>query len=132
MVARVDRSPSANAVAPRAVEVIRDCCDAAGAVAESMTFMVETRTPACQTLREVRRPTWTAPRRVADVACRHGAVTVASWELVDPLVAQVRPRLSAHGDEAIVLTVLDQALIGELSKAAVSGRRRLRGVERWT
>jgi glutamate---cysteine ligase / carboxylate-amine ligase len=66
------------AVVPRATEVIRDCRDAAGVVAESMTFMVETRTPVCRTLREVCRTLRTGRRRVADVARRHGAVIVAS------------------------------------------------------
>jgi carboxylate-amine ligase len=40
--------PATGAVVPRAAEVIRDCQDAAGVVAESMTYMVETRTPVCR------------------------------------------------------------------------------------
>ena len=70
--------PETGAVVSRAAEVIRDCGDAAGVVAESMTFMVETRTPVCQTLREVRRAVRTKRRLVAEVARRHGAVVVAS------------------------------------------------------
>jgi carboxylate-amine ligase len=70
--------PGTGAVVPRAAEVIRDCRDPAGVVAESMTFMVETRTPVCRTLREVQHALRTGRRRVADVAGRYGAVAVAS------------------------------------------------------
>jgi carboxylate-amine ligase len=70
--------PGTGAVVPRAAQVIRDCQDAAGVVAESMTFMVETRTPVCRTLRDVRRSLRTGRRRVAGVARRHGALVVAS------------------------------------------------------
>jgi len=70
--------PVTGAVVARAAEVIRDCRDAAGVVAESMTFMVETRTPVCRSLGEVRQALRTGRRRVADVAPRHGAMVVAS------------------------------------------------------
>lgn len=70
--------PVTGAVAPRGAEVVRDCRDAAGVVAESMTFMVETRTPVCRTLREVHLALLSGRRRVADAARRHGAVAVAS------------------------------------------------------
>jgi carboxylate-amine ligase len=70
--------PVTGQVVPCAAEVIRDCGDAAGVVAESMTFMVETRTPVCRTLREVHQALRTGRRRVVDVARRHGAIVVAS------------------------------------------------------
>jgi carboxylate-amine ligase len=70
--------PLTGAVLPRAPEVIRDCKDAAGVVAESMTFMVETRTPVCGTLRDVRRSLRTRRRVVAAAALRHGAVVVGT------------------------------------------------------
>jgi carboxylate-amine ligase len=70
--------PASGVVVPRAADVVRDCCDAAGVVAESMTFMVETRTPVCRTLREVGSSLRSGRRRVAEVARRHGAVVVAS------------------------------------------------------
>jgi carboxylate-amine ligase len=70
--------PGTGAVVPLAAEAIRDCRNPAGVVAESMTFMVETRTPVCRTLGEVHHALRTGRRRVADVAGRHGAVTVAS------------------------------------------------------
>jgi glutamate---cysteine ligase / carboxylate-amine ligase len=70
--------PATGAVVPRAPAVIRDCHGAAGVVAESMTFMVETRTPVCGTLAEVGHSLRAGRRRVAEVARRHGAVLVAS------------------------------------------------------
>lgn len=70
--------PATGSVVPRAAEVIRDCCDAAGVVSESMTFMVETRTPVCRTLGEVDLALRTGRRRVADAARGHGAVMVAT------------------------------------------------------
>ena len=70
--------PRTGAVAPWADQVIRDCRDPEGVVAESMTYLVETRTPVCRTLGEVHHSLRTARRRVADAALRHGAVAVAS------------------------------------------------------
>lgn len=70
--------PATGAVVSRAVEVIRDCHDPAGVIAESMTYMVETRTPVCRTLGEVHQALRTGRRRVADAARRHGAVVVAT------------------------------------------------------
>jgi carboxylate-amine ligase len=70
--------PRTGAVVPKAAEVIRDCQDAAGVVAESMTYMVETRTPVCRSLRDVRGSLRMRRRTVAAVARRHGAVVVAS------------------------------------------------------
>jgi carboxylate-amine ligase len=88
--------PETGAGVARAAEVIRDCRDAAGVVAESMTFMVETRTPVCRTLREVRRSLWTGRRRVADLARRHGAMVVASgvapFDLPSPPAVTDNPR----------------------------------------
>ncbi|MGZ5405883.1 MAG: carboxylate-amine ligase, partial [Nocardioides sp.] len=70
--------PVTGAIVPRADEVIRDCRDASGVVAESMTFMVETCTPVCRNLREVHLALRTRRRRVAEAARGHGAVVVAS------------------------------------------------------
>ena len=70
--------PRTGAVAPWADQVIRDCRDPEGVVAESMTFMVETRTPVCRTLGEVHHALRTGRRRVADAARRQGVVAVAS------------------------------------------------------
>jgi glutamate---cysteine ligase / carboxylate-amine ligase len=70
--------PETGAVAPRAAEVIRDCRDAAGVVAESMTFMVETRTPVCRTLQEVGRSLRSRRRLVADAAREHGVLVAAT------------------------------------------------------
>lgn len=49
---------------------------------------------------------------------------VRSWELVDALVAEVRPRLRAHGDEAAVLATLDR--MRDLGGGADRQRRALR------
>jgi carboxylate-amine ligase len=84
--------PGTGAVALRAPEVIRDCHDAAGVVAEAMTFMVETRTPVCRTLQEVGRSLRTSRRRVADAARGHGAVLVASG--IAPFGIPGRPPLT--------------------------------------
>lgn len=88
--------PATGAVVPRAGEVIRDCQDTAGVVAESMTYMVETRTPVCRTLRDVQRSLRTKRRRVAAVAGGHGAVVVASglapFGLPDPATVTDKPR----------------------------------------
>jgi carboxylate-amine ligase len=88
--------PRTGAVVPRAAEVIRNCQDAAGVVAESMTYMVETRTPVCRTLRDVQRSLRTKRRTVADVARGHGALVVASglapFGLPDPAAVTNKPR----------------------------------------
>lgn len=70
--------PRSGAVVARAPEVIRDCHDETGVVAEAMTYMVETRTPVCRTLDEVRTGLRSARLRVADAARRHGAACVAT------------------------------------------------------
>lgn len=70
--------PTTGVVVPVAAEVIRECRSPAGVVAESMQFMVETRTPVCTSLAEVHEGLSTMRRRVAEVASRHGVVTVAS------------------------------------------------------
>lgn len=70
--------PETGRVVPRAAEVIDECRDPGGVVAESMTFMVETRTPVCQTLDDVDHALRAGRRRVAEVAGRHGALVVAS------------------------------------------------------
>jgi carboxylate-amine ligase len=88
--------PATGAVVPLAAEVIRDCQDAAGVVAESMTYMVETRTPVCRTLRDVRRSLRMGRRRVASVALEKGAVVVASglapFGLPNPATVTDNPR----------------------------------------
>jgi carboxylate-amine ligase len=70
--------PRTGVVVPRAPQVIRECHDARGVAAESMTFMVETRTPVCRTLQEVGRSLRLRRLRVADAAREHGAALVAS------------------------------------------------------
>ena len=70
--------PTSGVVAPAAAEVIRACRNPARIVAESMRYMVETRTPVCSSLAEVHEGLSTMRRRVADVASRRGVVTVAS------------------------------------------------------
>ncbi|GAB3244364.1 carboxylate-amine ligase [Nocardioides dilutus] len=88
--------PLTGAVVPRAAEVIRDCRDSAGVVAESMTFMVETRTPVCRSLPEVHHALRAGRLRVAEVAHRHGAVVVPSglapFGLPSPPAVTNRPR----------------------------------------
>lgn len=70
--------PRTGAVSPRAPEVIRDCDDGSYVVAESMTFMVETRTPVCRTLQEVDHSLRMRRGRVAKAARENGAVMVAT------------------------------------------------------
>lgn len=70
--------PRTGSVVGRAPEVIRDCHDDAGVTAEAMTYMVETRTPVCATLDELRDGLVSARRRVAESARRHGAACVAT------------------------------------------------------
>jgi carboxylate-amine ligase len=86
--------PLTGTVVPRAAEVIRDCRDAAGVVAESMTFMVETRTPVCRTLGEVHQALQTGRARVAGAARRHGALVVASG--VPPFGLPSPPAITDH------------------------------------
>jgi carboxylate-amine ligase len=86
--------PLTGTVVPRATEVIRDCRDAAGVVAESMTFMVETRTPVCRTLGEVHQALQTGRARVAGAARRHGALVVASG--VPPFGLPSPPAITDH------------------------------------
>ena len=69
---------STGLVAPRAAEVIHDCSDAVGVVAESMTYMVETRTPVCRSLQEVHRALETGRCGITEAAHRHGALIVSS------------------------------------------------------
>lgn len=69
--------PRTGAVVTRAPAVIRDCDDDAGVAAEAMTYMVETRTPVCRTLDELRDGLLDARRRVAESARRHDAACVA-------------------------------------------------------
>jgi carboxylate-amine ligase len=70
--------PTSGGVVPAAAAVIRECGDPARVVAESMQFMVETRTPVCNSLEEVHDGLSMMRRRVAEVASRHGVVAVAS------------------------------------------------------
>jgi glutamate---cysteine ligase / carboxylate-amine ligase len=70
--------PSSGAVVPWAAEVIRDCADAALVVPEVMSCMVETRTPVCRNLTEVRSGLITGRARVMRSARRHAAVATAS------------------------------------------------------
>jgi carboxylate-amine ligase len=70
--------PATGAVAPLAADVIRGCRRPDHVVAESMTFMVETRTPVCRSLAQVHQELSDLRRRVAEVAGRQGLLTVAS------------------------------------------------------
>lgn len=84
------------AVAPVAAEVIRECGDPAHVVAESMRFMVETRTSVCTSLAEVQEELSVMRRRVASVASRRGLVAVASgvppFGIPDPPPVTEEPR----------------------------------------
>lgn len=88
--------PRGGAVVPAAVEIIRECGYPARVVAESMQFMVETRTPVCTTLMEVHDALSTLRGRIAEVASRHGAVAVATgvapFGLPDPPQITDEPR----------------------------------------
>ncbi len=65
-------------VVPVAADVIRECRTPAHVVAESMRFMVETRTPVCNALAEVHEGLTAMRRLVGEVANRHGVLTIAS------------------------------------------------------
>lgn len=88
--------PASGMVAPAASEVIRGCHDPAHVVAESMQFMVETRTPVCTSLTEVHEGLSALRRRVAEAAGRHGVLTVASgvppFGMPDPPAVTDDPR----------------------------------------
>jgi glutamate---cysteine ligase / carboxylate-amine ligase len=88
--------PRSGRVALRAPDAIRDCGDPEGVVAESMTFMVETRTPVCRTLAEVHRALQRGRRAVADAARRRGAVALATglapYGMPDPPAVTEDPR----------------------------------------
>ncbi|WP_151082276.1 carboxylate-amine ligase [Nocardioides cynanchi] len=71
-------APGTGRVVCRAPDVVRDCSDAAGIVPECMSYMIETRTPVCHTLREVAQSLRTHRHHVAAVARGHGALMVAS------------------------------------------------------
>jgi glutamate---cysteine ligase / carboxylate-amine ligase len=83
-------------VVPAAADVIRECRNPAGVVAESMRFMVETRTPVCSSLAEVHEGLSTMRRRVSAVAVRPNIVTVASgvppFGMPDPPQVTDEPR----------------------------------------
>jgi carboxylate-amine ligase len=87
--------PATGAVAPRAAAVIRDCDDTS-VVAESMSFMVETRTPVCRTLPEVHEALRATRRRISEAALRHDVMVVASglapFGLPDPPSVTDDPR----------------------------------------
>ena len=70
--------PLTGAVRPCAPDVIHDCADPVGVVAESMRFLVETRTPVCRTLDDVGRSIRQHRRIVAGAARAHGAISVAT------------------------------------------------------
>ncbi len=70
--------PVTGAVARRAGAVIRDCRDPSGVVAESMSYMVETRTPVCRTLGEVHQALLTRRREVVRAARGRGAAVAAT------------------------------------------------------
>lgn len=70
--------PHTGHVLPCAAAVVDACADPAGVVVESMQYMVETRTPVCSTLDEVRAYLLSHRRRLADEAERLGASVVAS------------------------------------------------------
>lgn len=88
--------PTTGVVVPAAAEVIRESRSPAHVVAESMRFMVETRTPVCHSLAEVHEAMSTMRLRVAEVASRHGVVTVASgvppFGMPDPPQVTDEPR----------------------------------------
>lgn len=88
--------PCSGAVVPAAAEIIRECGYPTRVVAESMRFMVETRTPVCTTLAEVHDALSTLRRRVAEVASRHGVIAVATgvapFGLPDPPQVTDEPR----------------------------------------
>ncbi|KRF34154.1 carboxylate-amine ligase [Nocardioides sp. Soil805] len=88
--------PVTGAVAPDAAGVIRDCGDPAGVAAESMTYMVETRTPVCRTLAEVDRALRTQRAAVAQAARGRGAVALATglppYGMPDPPAVTEDPR----------------------------------------
>ena len=86
--------PATGVVVPAAAEVIRDCHDPGVASAEAMRFMVETRTPVCGSLPEVRGALRASRRHVADVARRHRVVTVATG--VAPFGMPVPPPVTAN------------------------------------
>lgn len=70
--------PATGGVVADAEEIIRDCHDPDAVGAESMRFMVETRTPVCHDLRDVREALRVSRNRVAEVAQRHRTVVVAT------------------------------------------------------
>jgi carboxylate-amine ligase len=70
--------PGDGSVATTADAVIEECREPGLVVAESMRFLVETRTPVCATLDEVHAAVLAGRLRVASVAARHGAVAVAT------------------------------------------------------
>lgn len=88
--------PRSGAVVPAAMEVIRECGYPTRVVAESMQFMVETRTPVCTTLMEVHDALSTLRGRVAEIASGHGTVAVATgvapFGLPDPPQFTDEPR----------------------------------------
>ena len=88
--------PATGVVVPGAADVIRECDDPVGVGAESMRFMVETRTPVCHSLREVRDALRMSRHRVVEVAQRHRAVVVATgvapFGMPDPPAITAEPR----------------------------------------
>ncbi|MGB8650618.1 MAG: YbdK family carboxylate-amine ligase [Mycobacteriales bacterium] len=70
--------PTSGQVALAAPDVIRACHEPDGVVAESMTYMVETRTPICRSLDEVLWSLRTHREQLATQAHGCGAVAVAS------------------------------------------------------
>lgn len=88
--------PVSGEVALVAGEVIDACGDQHGIVPESMAYMVETRTPVCRTLDEVRHSLNAKRSRVATEARRCGATMVASgvapYGVPDPPPVRRHPR----------------------------------------
>jgi glutamate---cysteine ligase / carboxylate-amine ligase len=70
--------PVSGAVSLVAPEVIRACHAGPAVGAESMRYMVETRTPVCRTLDQLAASLTAGRAQVAAQAWRHGAVMVAS------------------------------------------------------
>jgi len=70
--------PASGAVVPCAAEVIDDCADPTLVVPEVMSYMVETRTPVCRNLAEVRAGLTAGRTRVTRSAHRLAAVAIAS------------------------------------------------------
>lgn len=91
--------PASGKVVPVAAEVIRACADPAGVVAEFMRYMVETRTPVCETLDDVTQALAARRARAVAAARLRGTLLVASgvapFGVPDPPPVTDDPRYAA-------------------------------------